>query len=119
MQRVVRLAEGAYIGVDGRNEVVSKQVQEFFIEGLREREIKMAVMKDEPQTLDAAYQKPLSEWKWKIRLDKGSEYEDEPMEACHSRRRLRIKAVCPEKSNHNKNKCQKKMHKRKCYGAER
>ena len=55
MQRVVRLVEGTYIGVDWRNEVVSKQVLGFFIEGLREKEIKMAVMK-EPQTLEAAYQ---------------------------------------------------------------
>ena len=107
IQRVVRLAEGAYAGVDGRNEVVSKQFLGFFIEGLREREIKMAVMKDKPQTLEAAYQKALSEWKWKIRLDEGSEYEDEPMEVCHSRRRLRIEAVGPVKSN-NKNTCQKK-----------
>ena len=42
MLRMVWLAESAYAGVDGRNEVVSKQVLGFFIEGLREREIKMA-----------------------------------------------------------------------------
>ena len=108
MQRVVRLAESAYAGIDGRNEVVSKQVLGFFIEGLREREIKKAVMKDEPQTLEAAYQKALSEWIWKIRLDEGSEYEDEPMEVCHSRRQLRIEAVGPVGSNNKKKKCQKK-----------
>ena len=107
MQRVVWLAESTYAGVDGRNEVVSKHVLGFFIEGLREREIKMAVMKDEPQKLEAAYQKALSEWKWKIRLDEGSEYEDEPMEVCHSRKQLRIEAVGPVGSNNN-NKCQKK-----------
>ena len=106
MQRVMRLAESAYAGVDGRNEVVSKQVLGFFIKGLREREIKMAVMKDEPQTLEAAYQKALSKWKWKIRLHEGSEYEDEPMEVCHSRRQLRIEAVGPVGSNNKK--CQKK-----------
>ena len=107
MQRVVRLAESAYAGIDGRNEVVSKQVLGFFIEGLREREIKKTVMKDEPQTLEAAYQKALSEWKWKIRLDEGSEYE-EPMEVWHSRRQLRIEAVGPVGSNNKKKKCQKK-----------
>ena len=58
---MVRLAEGAYAGVDGGNEVVSKQVLGFFIKGLREREIKMAIKKDEPQILEAAYQKALSE----------------------------------------------------------
>ena len=44
MQRVVHLAESAYVRVDGRNEVVAKQVLEFFIEGLKDRDIKMAVM---------------------------------------------------------------------------
>ena len=88
IQRVVRLAKSAYAGIDRRNKVVSKQVLGFFIEGLREREIKKSVMKDEPQTLEAAYQKALSEWKWKIRLDEVSEYEDKPMEVCHSRRQL-------------------------------
>ena len=36
MQRVVRLAESAYVGVDGRNEVVAKQVLGYFIEGLKD-----------------------------------------------------------------------------------
>ena len=39
MQRVVRLAENAYVGVDGRNEVVAKQVLGFFIKGLKDRDI--------------------------------------------------------------------------------
>ena len=37
-------------------------------------------MKEEPQTLDAAYKKALSELKWKTRLDASSGYEEEPME---------------------------------------
>ena len=48
MQRVVNLAVSAYIEVDGRNEVVAKQVFGCFIKGLREQDIKMAVMKDKP-----------------------------------------------------------------------
>lgn len=103
MQRVVRLAESAYVGLDGRNEVVAKQVQGFFIKGLRDRDIKMAVMKHEPQTLEAAYQKALSELKWKIRLDANSECEEEPMEICHSRRRVPIEAMSSAKSNSNNN----------------
>jgi len=98
MQRVLRLAEGAYVGTDGRNEVAVKQVLGFFIEGLRERDIKLTVMKDEPQTLEAAYQKALSEMKWKVRMGScafSSEYEGEPMEICHSRRRVPIEAVSP------------------------
>ena len=55
MQRVVRLVESAYVWVDERNEVIAKQVLGFFIEGLKDQDIKMAVMKEEPQTLDAAY----------------------------------------------------------------
>ena len=104
--RVVRLAESAYVGVDWRNEVLSKQVLGFFIEGLRERDIKMAVMKDEPQTLEAAYQKALAEWKWKIRLDECSEYEDEPIVVGHSRRRLGIEALSPVRSENNKDRRQ-------------
>ena len=103
MQRVVRLAESAYVGVDERNEVVAKQVLGFFIEGLRDRDIKMAVTKEEPQTLNAAYQKALSELKWKTRLDASSEYEDEPMEISHSRRWVPIEAVSPATSNNNHN----------------
>jgi len=104
MQRVLRLAGSAYEGVDGRNEVAVKQVLGFFIEGIRDREIKLAVLKDEPQNLEAAYQKALSELKWKIRLDEGSKYEDEPMEICHARRRIAIEAVSPITSRDNNNK---------------
>ena len=100
-QRVVRLAESAYVGVDGRNEVVAKQVLGFFIERLKGRDIKMAVMREEPQTLDAAYQK--SELKGKTRLDASSGYEDEPMVICHSRRRVPIEAMIPGISNNNRN----------------
>ena len=105
MQRVVCLAESEYVGVDGRNEVVAKQVLGFFIEGLKDWDIKMAVMKQEPQTLDATYQKGLSELKWETRLDASSEYEDEPMEICHCRRRVPIEAVSSAISNNNRNNC--------------
>ena len=67
------------MGFDEINEVVASKNLDLFIEGLRERDIKMAVMKDEPQTIE---EKALSELKWKIRLDACSEYEDEPMEIC-------------------------------------
>ena len=57
----------------------------------------MTMMKDEPQTLEGAYQKALSELKWKIQLNARAEYEDEPMEICHSKRQTLIKAVSPAK----------------------
>ena len=44
MQRVERLAENAYIVFDGRNEIVAKQVLEFFTEGLMERIIRSLVV---------------------------------------------------------------------------
>ena len=69
----------------GKNHIVAKNVQGFFKEGLKERDIKTPVMKDEPKTLEKAYQKALSELKWKIRLDARAK-NDEPMEICHSRR---------------------------------
>lgn len=86
MQRVAYLAESAYIGVDGGSQVIRKQMLGFFIEGIRDQDIKIVVIKGEPLTLEAAYQKTLSELKCKIRLNASMEYDDNPMEVCHSRR---------------------------------
>ena len=116
MQRIVRLAESAYVGVDGRNEVVAKQVLGYFIEWPRDRDIKMAVIKEEPQTLDVAYQEALSELKWKTRLDASSEYEDESKEFCYCRRRVPIEAVNPATSNNNCNNS-KRMNKNNKKGS--
>lgn len=109
MQKVVCLAESAYVGVDKESQMVRKQVLGFFIEGLRDKDIKMIVMKDEPQILEAAYQKALFELKWKIQLEASKEYENEPMEVCYSRRQAQIEAVTPaksEKGRHNE-KCRR------------
>lgn len=97
MQRIVRLAEGAYSAMDANNELVKKQVLGFFIEGLRDKDVKMAVMRDEPTDLHAAYEKALAEVRWKIRLNANREYDDEPMEVCHARRQVRVEAVGPAK----------------------
>lgn len=104
MQRVVHLAKSAYIGVDGESQVVRQQALEFFIEGLRDWDIKMAVMKDDPQTLEAVYQKAISELKWKIRLDVSTEYDDEPMEVCHSRRRVQTEDINPDEFERDKDR---------------
>lgn len=93
MQRVVRLAERAYVGEDRTTPVVGKQVMNFFVGGLRDREIKMAVLKAEPSTLELAYQTALAELKWKIRLDANSECDHEPMEVCYARRRVPVEAM--------------------------
>ena len=69
------------MGAERGNQLVTKLVQGFFfIKSLRKRVIKMAVMKDEPQTLEGV----LSELKWKVRFEARNEYEDELMEICHS-----------------------------------
>ena len=73
-------------------------------------------MKEELQTLDAAYKKALSELKWKTRLDASSGYEDEPMEICHCHRRVLIEAVSPAISNNNRNNC-KRMNKNNKKGS--
>ena len=52
----------------------------FFIDGLRNRGIKMSVLMDEPETLEGAYQKALSELKWKIWFDARAVCEDESVE---------------------------------------
>ena len=41
MQRLVHLAESAYMGADGENHVVTKQLVEIFIGDPRKRDIKM------------------------------------------------------------------------------
>lgn len=58
MQRIVHLVESTYIWVYGRSQVVMKQVLGFFIESLRDQDIKMVMMKDESQTLEALIRKP-------------------------------------------------------------
>ena len=73
-QRMAHLAESAYMKADRENPIVMKQVLGFFVEGLRDRDIKMAMMMDEPQTPEGAYQKALSELKLKIRLDARAEF---------------------------------------------
>ena len=59
-------------------------------------------MKDETQTLEGAYQKSLSELKWKIQLDAKAEYKNEPTEICHFGRRKPIEAISPTKSEKDK-----------------
>ena len=70
-------------------------------------------MKDEPQTLEGDYEKALSELKWKIQLDSSSEYEDQPMEKCHCRRRVPLEAVSRATSkNDNKHRYKENSEKR-------
>ena len=93
MQRVVRLANRAYAGIDTTAPVVRSQVMNFFIEGLRDRDIKMAVLKSESINLEAAYTAALMELRWKIRVDANSNCDHEPMEICYSRRRVPVEAM--------------------------
>ena len=65
----------------------NKSLCVFFID------IKMAMMKKEPQILEGVNLKALSELKWEIRLDARAECVDEPMEICHSRRRISTEVV--------------------------
>ena len=87
MQRVLGMAERAYAGWGGNDRVSQHQVRDFFVEGLRDSEVKLAVLKAEPDTIDAAYQKAVSESKWKIRVEPNIDSDPEPMEVCYTRRR--------------------------------
>ena len=70
--------------------------------------MKMAVIRNEPLTIEAANQKAFSELEWKSRLNSYSEYKDEPMEICHSRRQVQIEAVSPTTTqNDNKTRYKK------------
>ena len=92
-ERIARLAEGAYAGHNLSEPIIGGQVKNFFIKGLRDKEIRLAVLKDDPQNIDVAYQKALSESKWKIRDRSDSDSSYEPMEVCHTRKRFPVETV--------------------------
>ena len=87
MDRLLRLARGAYVGNHLNEPIIGNQVKNFFIQGLRDPDIKLAIIKEDPQTVDAAYQKAVLENRWRVRI-KTDTYTHEPMEVCHARRRI-------------------------------
>ena len=87
MQRVFKLADRAYNGRDKGDPIIRDQVKTFFTEGLRDTGVKLAVLRSEPPTVESAYQKALSEDRWRIRINTPSNIDHEPMEVCHARRR--------------------------------
>jgi len=87
MQRIFHLADKAYKGTNKSDPIVREQVKRFFIEGLRDPGVKLAVLRNEPPTVEAAYQKAITEDRWRSRITAPSQMEPEPMEVCHARRR--------------------------------
>lgn len=92
MQRLVHLAIGSYGSLDTNNEVIKSQVIGFFIEGLYDRQVKIAVMREEPSDLKVAYEKALIEERWQTRI-RGNDREEEPMEINYSGRQRNIEAI--------------------------
>lgn len=106
-QRVVRLAERAYVGTDRASPVVQNQVVNFFTKGLRDREIRSVVLRAEPRSLDEAQRAAVAENEWKIRLGADSDCDHEPMEVCHARRRVPVETVSSD-NNKGRSRAQKK-----------
>ena len=89
LERILNLAERAYGGDRRQDPLVQKQVKDFFVEGLRDPEIKLAVIRADPATLDRAYNLARGESKLRARVVMSphrSEDFPQPMEVCHARR---------------------------------
>ena len=88
-QRILNLAEKAYESGQRLDHLVRKQVKDFFVEGLGDPEIKLAVIRDDLATLDMAYSLARGESKLRARIEMnphGSEKIPQPIEVCHARR---------------------------------
>ena len=89
-ERILNLAEKAYESGQRLDPLIRKQVKDFFVEGLRDPEIKLAVIRADPTTLDMIYSLARSESKLRARIEMSphrSEKFPQPMEVCHARRR--------------------------------
>ena len=87
IQRVLDLAERAYVGTNRAEPLVQNQIKQFFISGLRDPDIRLAVRREAPPTAEEAFRLSLAEYKWRSQDE--TEDEEEPMEVCHTRRRPR------------------------------
>lgn len=76
-------ADKAYSGTDKSDP--REQVKRFFLEGLRDTRVQLALLSDELPTVEAAYQKALVEDKLRIMITVPSYIELELMEDYHAR----------------------------------
>lgn len=76
MDRLLELAERAYVGADNEDLIVASQLKNFFTDLLHNVDIKMEVFKEQPVTLETAYEKELAKSKLRHRvgLDLGREH---------------------------------------------
>ena len=87
IHRLETLADRAYETEVRGHEIVRAQVQGFFIEGIRNTNIKLAVLRAEPETIEEACKVALTESKWQQKAMVSQDRWEEPMEVCHARRR--------------------------------
>ena len=87
IQRLTNLAEGAYEEEAQAHPIVRTQIKDFFIEGIRDGEVKVAVLRANPETAERAYQLAITESGLRKRINKTEDRWEEPMEICHARRR--------------------------------
>ena len=86
-QRVLKLGERAYVGGNVGDPVRTRQLKHYYTKGLKDKEIRLTVRKEEPRTLREAYEKSLNEEKWRAQDDSEDDRAVEPMEVNHMRGR--------------------------------
>ena len=87
-ERLLALAEEAFVGQPGGLPAVETQLIGFFIDGLAHDFLKMKVMRDNPNTLAAAVASAMGEQNLRKRFElraSRSTRQDEPMEIGHNR----------------------------------
>lgn len=91
-EKLLALAEEAFVGQPGGIQPIEAQLVGFFIDGLAHDYLKMKVMRDNPATLGAAVNSAMNEQNLRKRFDlragRSSKYEqktDEPMDVDHYR----------------------------------
>lgn len=100
IQRIECVADGAYDSAIRGHEIVKSQVRDFFIEGIRNTDTKLAVLRAEPHTLEEACQAALTENRWQQRARVPQDRWEEPMEVCHARRRPTIRQLPNPRRNY-------------------
>ena len=83
--RVVALGERAFAGAPARDPTIVRQVKYFFINGLRDADVRLAVRRGAPRDVDDAYKKSREELQLRAQ-DEEDGQDIEPMDIYHMRR---------------------------------
>ena len=101
IQKIMHLANNAYSQIDRNVSIVQQQIKCCFIEGLADPEVKLFVLRNDPPTVESAYQLARSEDKLRARVRTPPNIDPAPIEICHARRRaVHINAIGHDRRSH-------------------